>query len=73
MKKTIFILILLACSILAATTIQNFVTSGSSLYAQFEGLQTNPIEYQDTNMEEDTFASGSFITKHLPFHMLMQN
>ncbi|HOQ77235.1 MAG: C25 family cysteine peptidase [Candidatus Cloacimonetes bacterium] len=68
MKKTIFILILLACSILAATTIQNFVTSGSSLYAQFEGLQTNPIEYQDTNMEEDEpFASGSFITKTFAF------
>ena len=68
MKKPVFIIILLACSILAANTIQNYGTNGSSLYARFEGLQTNPIEYQDTNIEEDEpIVSSSFITKTFAF------
>ncbi|MEN6445148.1 MAG: C25 family cysteine peptidase [Candidatus Cloacimonas sp.] len=68
MKKYIIILISLVCNMLAAVTVQNYSTCGSTLQAYFTGLRESPLinQAEDVNIDESNNTS-SVITKTLAF------
>ena len=67
MKQYIIILILLACSLLTATTLQTFYTNGSILQAHFEGLRQQPVLPEEMDVEDSESANSAVITKTLAF------
>ncbi|MGB3938465.1 MAG: hypothetical protein WBK79_01505, partial [Candidatus Cloacimonas acidaminovorans] len=67
MKQYIIILILLACSLLTATTLQTFYTNGSILQAHFEGLRQQPVLPEEMDVEDCESANSAVITKTLAF------
>ena len=67
MKQYIIILILLACSLLTATTLQTFYTNGSTLQAHFEGLRQQPVLPEEMDVEHSESANSAVITKTLAF------
>ncbi len=67
MKQYILILILFACSLLTATTLQTFYTNGSILQAHFEGLRQQPVLPEEMDVEDSESANSAVITKTLAF------
>ena len=67
MKQYILILILFACSLLTATTLQTFYCNGSTLQAHFEGLREQPVLLEEIDTEDSETANNAVITKTLAF------
>ena len=67
MKQYILILILFACSLLTATTLQTFSCNGSTLQAHFEGLRQEPVLLEEIDTEVSETVNNAIITKTLAF------
>lgn len=67
MKQYILILILFACSLLTATTLQTFSCNSSTLQAHFEGLRQEPVLLEEIDTEVSETVNNAIITKTLAF------